>query len=266
MIIAFLLSLVSIGAVETTRPSTELTTPTTMDAALAEEVGAWMMHYYRHPEPREVARRVKEMSRAGLLGKEDSSLMTAAFWSRVFADNNEQLAEWADVIDTLSPAEQKTMWRAVHWSQADAGRELLRRRAEVGDRRAGFLKKLLEDRVPDFKAMDRPSPQALDACWSLFFASGDSAYVETVVRCALRDVEGELRDVGAKNGKLTTADIAPYAARWSVVSLCEQDDRVKEVVERFRREKATPEQLAVWDDRIKRTEPQDQPTATQPSK
>jgi hypothetical protein len=150
------------------------------------------------------------------------------------------------------------MWRAVHWSQAEAGRELLKRRAEQGDGRAGFLKKLLEDRIPDFKTMDKPSPEALDACWSSFFASGDGAYVETVIRCALRDVRAE-------NGKLTTADIAPLAARWSVLSLSEQDDRVKEVVERFRREKATPEQLAAWDDRFKRAGPEDQPAATQPA-
>jgi hypothetical protein len=206
------------------------------------DVGRWLMTYYQKPDPANVARRISQLSKTGLLAKEGSEKLTGAFFARVFAANSDWVNEWCRAIDALPPQEQMRLWRAMHWAQTDTTTRVLAVRASRNDEVAHFCREIVATPVPNFRSIEKPDPDDLDASWASFFASGEPAYVENVIRCALQPFEP------AEKGKLKANDLAPYAAKWSVKSLSEQDPRIREIVQLFRDSKATVAQRAILDE------------------
>jgi hypothetical protein len=148
--------------------------------------------------------------------------------SVIFAANPDRIDDWAKTIDTLPGNARKTCWTAMRWADTDATRKAISARAEA--------RPLLDQPVPNFAAIERPTPDDLDACWGSFFGSGDARFVEAVIRCAVAPVENELN-----------ATVTRGAARWSLGSLCEQDKRIHEITLHFRDNTATPAERAEID-------------------
>lgn len=146
----------------------------------AQSLSSFQQSYYREPRPELVPDAIRFVGASDLLEQEGAPRVTAAFFAELFARHRGRVAEWS----------------AVMHAQPEPARVVLRRAvASAGAPRA------LIDAEP-------PSPARNDMCWTAFFASGDSWYVDHLI---------EQLDYDAERSDLRLF-VTGSSAKWSLAS------------------------------------------------
>jgi len=202
----------------------------------------WMQTYYQKPTPERFETEVRKLQKTGVLSKPNTIIPMTAFLSRLFAMEDDRLPKWLTVADAFPEKDRQVFILALHWANTDASRKALdaytKAEGDIGD----FARKVARGGRPDFKDNAHPSPEELDGCWASFFATGEAAYVHTVIRCATAPQQ---------QGRI---DLAHHAARWSLKSLCRMQAPVLKIKDDFYKT-ATAQQKASLDALFKEKRP-----------
>lgn len=197
---------------------------------------AWVMTYYLHPAPEHFAKRVQEMSAAGLLHiskpkpKPDKYVM---FLGKIMAANADQIPDWMAALSSLPEDDITTLKRAVWYSGTDEGAAWLREHKAAD----------LADGPPPVLLADRPvlkmEPRHIDQLWEWYFATGEEEPVARIV--ALFSLVPQLPPENSLELLPTRPPVLEdktqhalqlnnyrlvMPAIWSTASLAIQDDRV----------------------------------------
>lgn len=181
----------------------------------------WAQRYYEKPQPERFETEARLAQKQGYLSHPGGFHPAAAFHARLFAANPGKVAEWMKVVDSFPDDDRKPFLAALRWADTPATLALLDVYAKADGPLAEFCKKTRAGTPPDFKKLDHPTADELDGCWGSFFATGEPAYVLTVIRRAVLPKAG------------TQVEPVRFAARWSLRSLCEQQKRIMEIKDEF---------------------------------
>ena len=201
---------------------------------------SWMQQYYQHPQPERFEAEVKKLQVSGALQNEDAIPPAAAFYSRLFKSAPPaQLAEWLKFIGGLPERDQQAFLVALRWAGTRETQDALRTIAARKDKVAAYARKLLDAKAPVLDKISNPTPEELDTCWGAFFATGDSVYALTVIRCA------------TKPTKEKDLEISQGAARWSLKSLCNTHKKLRDIKDSFYKA-ASPQERKALDELFKK--------------
>jgi hypothetical protein len=198
-------------------------------AFAAEDDGWWLMHYYKHPDPDVIAGKMPSWQKQGMFKDESKQPVMIGFFLRLMHDNPEKAVEWLQVSESFPPVDRQAVRIAAWYSKVPAAKEYL------DSRRLREFAKV----PPDVDSLPVVNPSSVDFNWAIYYASGDMT--------ALRRIIGAFRfgnDFGAlerfatsrqteEDRKAAGNDATFRAAKWSLTSNCEQDERVYEICKRL---------------------------------
>ncbi len=173
-----------------------------------EELGAWMMGYYRAPTPVRLLDAVASASAVELFGGEPPNYALRGFLGTVCRDNPFLDALLLERFPKLEHAARLAAFELLVAAPYDAKPFLAA--ASEEERKAG--ERLLEGTRPDPLAGAIRDPGQLDELWGGFFASGRYAPIERLAKALSlhEQLDGKERDAA------TT--VLEGAARWSLKS------------------------------------------------
>ncbi|MEO6054513.1 MAG: hypothetical protein ABIP97_10910 [Chthoniobacterales bacterium] len=197
-------------------------------ARAASPSPAWFTYYYLDPQPDKFTSEVRKMSQKGDLAKVDGQQPLIAFFSRVMAENPDNISSWMKDLEDIPPNDKRVLYSAIWFSNTNQGKEFFQK-----NNLTGYLKK----EPPDILKMEPDSPSTLDMLWGYFMATGDPMAIRGVISALnLSKDEGALARF--KNTRKTEEDKkAAYldatfqAARSSLTSNCIQHPKVMEICE-----------------------------------
>lgn len=188
------------------RPGDEMVelerTFTLFDPAAGVDLDAFMTWYYLDPRPRLVGPSLLELNRRIPQLNDSARLGTAAFYSLIFAQYPERIAEWRGSVSDPHSLTQDVLDLAVSISGSP-----------------GFL-----------FADSTVAWSGNDMLWGAFFASGDSIYVRAIVN-NLGDLD-ERKDLA----RYMTAT----SAAWSLAANAQSHPRVRRYLERMKQGTSAP--------------------------
>jgi len=160
-----------------------------------EDVSAFMETYYLHPRPDRIGDLIDVLSPSGFVQKRTNGSVVVAFFSEIFAANPSRVAEWQERIA----------------KQNDRIKYLLERALAVS-RTGGVLRG------------SSHSPEANDAYWAAFFASGKPEFIYRLV--------DQLRYFDERNDLVLF--FAGATAKWSLASNAQKYPAVRSAIENAR--------------------------------
>lgn len=176
------------------------------------EARQWQATYYLHPDPERVIDYIAYARRQGMLGQGARSYNLRGFLAGVFERYPARVRDWVDSVQMPSKAEQDTLIIAAWMAGPNASREVL---ARIGAaRRAELFEGGPQSRPPQRIILVRiNSIQDLDLHWGHFFATGDQADLDAVVRA-----------IDPDPAALDRFNSIPTAARQSLIANARQPD------------------------------------------
>jgi hypothetical protein len=199
----------------------------------------WITFYYADPQPGRTVAAMRFLSERGDLGKNPAPI--AVFFGRLFAQNPKSVAQWVEDLRSTSEDAHFVTALAIWFSRLDDRDALLQRLGEGGSpRMARYVALARSDVAPDLTTIEVQQPVELDMLWASFFATGDTRFVERVVR-----VLSPWMQPGSGAS-------LPVAARWSLMANATAHSRVLE----FCRQQASqePEREATLNDIVAQAE------------
>ena len=163
------------------------------ELARPSDVPAFIDTYYQHPRPEMIARALELLPASPDLKNPGAAGPTIAFFSEVFIENPDRVAEWKTLIDKQQDVMTKFyMTRALDWAKD-----------------GGVLK------IPGHSAGIN------DLYWGAFFASGKAVFIERL----LEETKGaeQLDDFNLWG--------AGFTAKWSLSSNSRQHPVVRSILE-----------------------------------
>ncbi len=162
----------------------------------------WITFYYTDPRPERTVAAMRFLSERGDLERNPQPI--AVFFGRVFAQNAGSLASWVDALRS-GPEDERLVTALALWFSRVAERDARLRQLEGGSARlARYVALLQSDVAPDLTTIDARQPVELDMLWASFFATGDTRFLERIVR---------VLPPGTPAG---ASALLPAAARWSL--------------------------------------------------
>jgi hypothetical protein len=151
-------------------------------AALRAESSAqaWLENYYLNPQPAELGRSVKALSRDGYFERPGNTAIAIGFLATVFAKSPERVDAWLLELNGL-PLEHHRLIAAALWQAGHPmGAELLRTLAQTSVIRDD-IERLASQ--PSVAILDTPvlSPSSMNLQWGAFLASGNERHIIAVL-------------------------------------------------------------------------------------
>jgi hypothetical protein len=188
-------------------------------------VSEWMTYYYLNPQPELLPGAIASFSESGTLTLDTAIPPLISFFSFIFRDNPESLAEWFQEISQLSEPEQVVLFEALWFANTPAAREQLSELlAEVSLENAELIRDLLSLEPTPIQelAIDATTPikssSVLDMLWAAFMATGEERYVVRIISVLPWSEVAPEHDLG----KFTVG----HAARWSLTSNAVQHEKI----------------------------------------
>jgi hypothetical protein len=152
----------------------------------------FLTYYYTDPHPELVQSAIEYVAASGILVDDAAQAPTVAFFGEILARDKARIADWTAVIQRQPEPARSVLSRAVALS-ADPAR---------------------------FIAADAPTPSRNDACWGAFFATGNTSYVDLLIRQLVHmDERDDL-----------TLFLTAASAKWSLASNLHTHSRVDAAV------------------------------------
>jgi len=142
------------------------------NAFSSEEIGHWLINYYKNPNPDDFVIEVKKLSKEGILGDPKHKQNVAVFLSQVLAANPSKTSEWLKKLHSLNKTDMEPVFYAVWLSDTQESKEYLK---SIG------AKEALKTKPTNFLEIEIDNPSTLDALWSYFFASGKAAPIRKII-------------------------------------------------------------------------------------
>lgn len=152
-----------------------------------DELDNFISHYYLFPQPELVPKAIKFIGDQKYASKESTQKMILIFFSCVFSQNEGKKDEWQRVIEDQDGETKHLLLEAMNKSVS----ELLNK--------------------------TKISPLLNDMCWSAFFASGDTSYINKIIDNL--KYMGERKDMDLFSAAAT--------AKWSLASNAQRHPKVK---------------------------------------
>jgi hypothetical protein len=199
----------------------------------------WITFYYANPQPRRTVAAMRFFSARGDLERNPQPI--AVFFGQVFAQNPKSVPFWVDDLRALPDEAHFVTALALWFSRVPDRDALLERLGEGGSTRVTHYVALVKsDVAPDLTTIEVRQAVELDMLWASFFATGDTRFLEPIVR-----VIPPYMEPGSKAP-------LPAGARWSLASNSVAHSTVLE----FCRRQASlqPERAATLNDVVARAE------------
>ncbi|MBM4002970.1 MAG: hypothetical protein FJ295_06720 [Planctomycetes bacterium] len=214
------------------------------DLPTPAELGRWVMSFYRHPEPDQITRRVRQMAELKLL-RGNRPEAYEMFLGQVMRANPDKIADWLDELNDLPVVDRAVVHRAAWVSQTDEAKKWLLDHGKVE----------LSRRAPPPIVAGGPmafEPYHLDQLWEWFFATGDDKPVRRIVdffQIAPSDPQpGEMPsppEDTTNRAAMANFRIARPAII-SAVSLAIQHDRVLEILKECEKDPMLKDRARAW--------------------
>ena len=175
-----------------------------------DDFSKWMTYYYVDPEPQRIPSAIKFYSDSSLYNKENTRMITAAFFAALFKKDNELMKKsFDDISATGSENSRLILLNALHMVNSEESRALIKK-AEAEWKSEGLknaIKKAISSSVSDIFKEPVHEAEHLDMLWATFLATGDKEPVRKIISALhlLEDGHGIEIVVGG-------------AARWSLIS------------------------------------------------
>lgn len=184
-------------------------------AAPTRDWSNWVAHYYENPQPEKVVTAVYALSRAGYFEEAGQPATAIGFLATVFAQNPEQVGQWAAAFRDLPAAHQRLVAAALWYSGVPAGQDYVRAQVRSADPAVrAEVAQLVTSNAPTLASTAVLSESSLNLQWGAFVASGNPQHVVNVLT-ALGSGEAGL------SAKARTALAAKAATHAKVYAICE---------------------------------------------
>lgn len=150
-------------------------------AARAEiSAQAWLETYYLNPQPAELGRAVRALSREGYFEKPGRTAIGIGFLSTVFAQNPERVDGWLAELSGLPLAHHRLVAAALWQAGNPIGTQMLRSLGETSE--VGYEVQRLADKQAT-AVVDTPvlSPSSMNLQWGAFLATGNERHVVNIL-------------------------------------------------------------------------------------
>jgi hypothetical protein len=186
-----------------------------LSAASARDWSSWVSNYYQNPQPEKLVNAVYGLSRAGYFEEAGQPATAIGFLATVFAQNPDQVGQWATSFRDLPTSHQRLVAAALWYSGVPAGQDYVRAQVRSADPavRAG-VKQLMASNAPALSETAVLSESSLNLQWGAFVASGNPQHVVNVLT-ALGSEEPGL------SGKARAALASKAATHAKVYAICE---------------------------------------------
>lgn len=150
-------------------------------AARAEiSAQAWLETYYLNPQPAELGRAVRALSREGYFEKPGHIAVGIGFLSTVFAQNPERVDGWLLEFNGLPLAHQRLIASALWQAGHPLGAQMLRMLGQDSEIKAD-IQRLAERQSVSVADTPVISPSSMNLQWGAFLASGNDRYVVNIL-------------------------------------------------------------------------------------
>lgn len=187
-----------------------------------EEAAEWLTYYYLHPRPDLMVSSLDYLSQQGYLQKQNTLPALSGFLGRLFAADP-SLAKVA--VEKLGRSDQKVVVSYAVWlSKLPNTTELLDAIAKdsKSDDVKSVTKELLYREPPKSIKGELNNPADVDALWGAFFATGDPAYVTTVISGL--SLKNDDNDANKAIGVVAESSLAINASQHPrVMQICEKE-------------------------------------------
>ncbi|MGD9680347.1 MAG: hypothetical protein AB7W16_04110 [Candidatus Obscuribacterales bacterium] len=184
------------------------------------DVRSQLSYYYKKGNPDKVPALVLRLEAAGELDNNKGAIVLIHFLAELFKRNPERVSSWSDQIMQLARNHQGILWQALWYADTQGSRAELTKIARVSDTMAqrDIAELLSYHPVPLMEAIY--SLDALDSLWGAFLASGDSCFIQRIIKAL------PLRDSDAVPiGQL----LASAAARTTLANNCQLHELVRQI-------------------------------------
>lgn len=150
-------------------------------AARAEiSAQAWLETYYLNPQPAELGRAVRSLSREGYFEKPGHTAIAIGFLSTVFAKNPDRVDGWLTEFNGLPLAHHRLIAAALWQAGNPAGTQMLRSLSQTSE--VGYEVQRLSEKQA-LAVADTPvlSPSSMNLQWGAFLASGNERHVVNIL-------------------------------------------------------------------------------------
>jgi hypothetical protein len=202
----------------------------------------WLSSYYKKPTPDVLVKNVRSLAKEGVLKKESAKPPLVAFFSRIMAQNPQQIDGWLTELGDLEEEEKEVLYTAAWFSDTE-------------EARAYFTKHKMDaylHKAPDILQMEADEPSKLDMFWGYFMATGDIKPIRRVVSALeLSKYEGAAKRYQSsaqtdQDKKEAYLDATFQSAMWSLESNCRQHPLVLEHCEKLFAEEKLPKGQRLW--------------------
>lgn len=216
-------------------------------APTRQQLGQWVMNYYKSPSPELVVERVRQLAELNILTAPGGNRPEAhqMFLGRVMAANPAKIATWMEAWKGLPEADQQVLRQGVWMSQTPEGTAWLKEHGHAE----------LAERPPHPLLSGAPyvlEPYHLDMLWEWFFATGDEAPVLQIIGkyALVSEPPGDEKlpvrpDPNADRATQLRQTIGG-AAVWSSSSLAMSHDRLLAILKERQSDPKLPPQSAQW--------------------
>ncbi|MEO7413381.1 MAG: hypothetical protein ABIZ81_08480 [Opitutaceae bacterium] len=150
-------------------------------AARAEiSAQAWLETYYLNPQPAELGRAVRGLSREGYFEKTGRTAVAIGFLGTVFAQNPDRVDGWLEEFKGLPLAHHRLVAAALWQAGNPKGAQLLRNLSTTSPVGADVQRLANKPALP---VADTPvlSPSSMNLQWGAFLACGDERHVVNIL-------------------------------------------------------------------------------------
>ncbi|MBK9143087.1 MAG: hypothetical protein IPM23_11360 [Candidatus Melainabacteria bacterium] len=184
------------------------------------DVRSQLSYYYKKGNPDKVPALVLRLEAAGELDNNKGSIVLIHFLAELFKRNPDRISTWSDQMMQLARNHQGILWHALWYADTDGSRAELNKIARVSDTMAQRDIAELLSYHPAPVMEEIFSLDVLDRLWGSFLASGDSCFVQRIIKAL------PLRDSDAVPfGQL----LASAAARSSLANNCQLHELVRQI-------------------------------------
>lgn len=150
----------------------------------SEALLTWIAGYRNAPEPARLPEAVHTMIAAGLLKDFDQAGMYVGFTAGVLGANPRLARDLVERMFPLPPEHQVVVVKAIAFSGLPDWKSMLREVAERMPARAVLIGKYLYKDAPTLETLSAETAGAfaIDANWGYFFATGEPAPVERIIK------------------------------------------------------------------------------------
>jgi len=184
------------------------------------DVRSQLSYYYKKGNPDKVPALVFRLEAAGELDNNKGAIVLIHFLAELFKRNPDRVSAWSDQMMPLARNHQGILWHSLWYADTEGSRAELRKIARVSDTMAQRDIAELLSYHPAPVMEEIFSLDVLDRLWGAFLASGDSCFVQRIIKAL------PLRDSDAVPiGQL----LASAAARSSLANNCQLHELVRQI-------------------------------------